>query len=493
MTAPTSPLTFPAALPGAAAALAALAAEARADLAAISYPDRPWLAPRAGPDGSPVDDVIVVGAGQSGLVIAAHLRREGLARVAVLDRGGPGEEGPWCTYARMAELRTPKVTVGTEFGIPALSVRRWFETRYGVAAWARLERIPRTDWKDYLDWYAETLELPVEHRTLVMDVADAGDLVRVETLVAGRPVTRHARAVVIATGFDGAGAWRVPDFVAAALPPECYDHSNGPIDFARLKGRRVGLLGHGASAFDNAIAALRAGAASAEVCFRRARLPRTNPHRHIETAGMMTHYPALADLTRWRIARFFRAADQPPPVTAFRTALATPGFRLRPATPWTSVALDGDAIRVETPAGPLVYDHLILATGAVTDLAARPELRTLASRVALWSDRFAPPAEEADARLSALPYLDEGYGFVPRRLEDGWVGRVFAFNGLSTVSHGPHSTSISGHRHALPRVVRGVTRRLLLDHEEAVLADLHAYRADDLPIPDDFEDGFANP
>lgn len=145
------------------------------------------------------------------------------------------------------------------------------------------------------------------------------------------------------------------------------------------------------------------------------------------------------------------------------------------------------AVRIETPRGPLAYDHLILATGAVVDLAARPELSSLRARVALWSDRFRPAAGEEDDRLAALPYLSDGYGFEPREAADGWVRRVFAYNALSFVSQGPHSTSISGHRHAMPRLVRGVTRQLLADQLDRVIPDLHAWNTDDLPIPDDFE------
>jgi cation diffusion facilitator CzcD-associated flavoprotein CzcO len=470
-------------VPAHAVRLAALAEAARSELKALAYPDRPWLAPRLGPDGEPVEDVLIIGAGQSGLVIAAHLKREGVARVALIDAAKAGEEGPWRTYARMTELRTPKTTVGAELGLPQLSLRRWHEARYGAAAWDDFERLPRTDWADYLAWYADALGLKIESETLATDIGEAGDLLRVET---SRGV-RYARTVVISTGYEGAGGWRAPDFVSQALPAHVYDHSNGPIDFGRLRGKRVGVLGHGASAFDNAIAALRAGAAMAEVCFRRARLPRVNPHRGLETAGLMTHYPALSDATRWGIARFFRLNDQPPPVTAFRIAQSLPGFRLRPATPWLSVAEDGGAVRVETPKGALTYDHLILATGSLVDLALRPELKRLASAAVLWKERFQPPAGEEDARLAALPYLDEGYGFTPKTARDAWVARVFAFNGLSVTSHGPHSTAISGQKHGLPRVVRGVTRRLLLDNEAAILPELYAYRANDLPIPDDFE------
>ncbi|MDR3376006.1 MAG: NAD(P)-binding domain-containing protein, partial [Ancalomicrobiaceae bacterium] len=328
--------------------LEALASAARADLAALAYPDRPWLEPLAGPDGRVVDDVLIVGGGQSGVIIAAHLKREGVPRVAVVDRGAPGEEGPWRTYARMSELRTPKMTVGNEFGIPNLSVKRWFETRYGTDAWEAIERLPRTDWKDYLDWYASVLGIRIENRTLVTDIGDAGGLVRVETRVAGKPFVRYARTVVIATGFEGAGAWRVPHFISSRLPHSAYDHSYDPINFNALSGKRIGILGHGAAAFDNALAAAKAGARSVEISFRREQLPRTNPHRYLETGGLMTHYPALGDLTRWRIARFFREHDQPPPTTAFNAALANPTIRLRPGTPWLSVAMDGDGVRVET-------------------------------------------------------------------------------------------------------------------------------------------------
>ncbi len=460
---------------------------ARADLAALGYPAPSWLAPLEGHPAGSVADVVIIGGGQSGITIAAGLKWEGLADVRVLDSAPAGSEGPWLTFARMEELRTPKTQVGNEFNVPNLSVRRWFETRYGLAAWAELPRIPRTDWKAYLDWYAGVFDIAITNDTYVLDVAADGDLIVVTSLCLGAVTRTLARAVVLATGFDGAGAWRVPAFISDGLDRSRYDHTNGPVDFARLKGKRVGLLGHGASAFDNAIKALSAGAASADLCFRRARLPRTNPHRAIETPGMMTQYPDLSDATRWQIARFFRRNDQPPPVRSFETAMALPGFRLRPATPWLEVTESAGAIRVTTPGGVLEFDHLLLATGMAVDLPARPELKTLAGRIALWGERYQPPEEDADERLARLPYLDAFYGFMPQHADDAWVGRVFAFNSASFVSQGPHSTSISGHRHAVPRLVRGVLRRLLLDQEQTILPSLERYASVDLPVADDFE------
>ncbi len=467
-----------------------LAHQARADLELLAYPATSWVTPRRTADGRPVQAVLVVGGGQSGLVVAAALRREGVPDVTLLDRQPEGFEGVWETFARMRELRTPKALNGMEFGCPSLSVQRWYQVRHGMEAWHRIERIPRRDWMDYLRWYRATLALPVENEVEVVDVRPEAGVVAVDILHQGRAETRLARTVVLATGYDGAGRWRVPDFVSESLPPERYHHTNGPIDFARLAGKRIGVLGHAASAFDNAGAALAAGAASVDLCFRRARLPRVNPHRHLETAGMMSHFAQLPDAIRWSVARHFRLFDQPPPTLAFETAMAHPRFRLHPGRPWTSLRLEAGEIVIGTPQGELRVDHVLLGTGVVVDLEARGELRTLAPLIQRWRDRYQPPPEEADERLGALPYVAPDFAFLPKDPADAWVQRVFCFNAASSVSHPPHAASISGHRHSARCVVDGVTRRLFLEQTEEVLPDLRAFATVDLPIAEDFEESY---
>ncbi len=457
----------------------ALASQARAELAHLAYPDRAWVTPvTAG--GLPCADVLVIGGGQSGLAIAHGLRRGGVFNVAVLDGRPAGREGVWEDFARMTELRTPKAQNGIEFGQPSLSVRSWYEARHGAGAWDRIRRIPRRDWMEYLRWYRATLDLPVENDVTVSDIRAGPRPGLLE--VATTRGNRLARSVVLATGFEGGGDWHVPP-VIAALPPGRYDHACTSIDFERLRGKRVGILGHGASAFDTAMVALRAGAASVDLCFRRACLPVVNPHRHLETAGMMAHWPALDDRVRWNVARHMQAADQPPGVASFQAATALPGFRMHPASPWNEVSLDGPDIRVVTPLRTFRFDHVICATGYALDLSARPELRRLAAHVELWRDRFEPVSEEASPELGAFPYLGPGYEFLPRDPGNGWISRVHAFNFAAYVSHGPHSTSISGHKHALPRLLRALECRLLLDQEDGILAALHAYDERDLIVP----------
>jgi cation diffusion facilitator CzcD-associated flavoprotein CzcO len=207
----------------------------------------------------------------------------------------------------------------------------------------------------------------------------------------------------------------------------------------------------------------------------------------METAGTMTHFSKLPDAARWRILWYFKTNDQPPPARAFQEAMENPRFHLHPARPWRSVAMAGDDIAIATPRGELRADHLLLATGTSIDLEARPELRTIAAATLRWRDRFVPPPGEDDPAVAALPYLGAHYEFLPADPGDAWLGRVFCYNFASRVSHGPHSTSISGHRHCVPRLVRGITAKLFAEQAQDLPAQLEAFQPLDLPVPEDFE------
>src|SRR6202000_3322481 len=67
------------------------------------------------------------------------------------------------------------------------------------------------------------------------------------------------RKLVLATGQDGTGEWWMPDFIKA-LPADRRAAAPDDIDFERLRGRKVAVLGAGATAMDNAVTALEHGA-----------------------------------------------------------------------------------------------------------------------------------------------------------------------------------------------------------------------------------------
>jgi hypothetical protein len=112
------------------AALDALAARARADLAAMAYPSRVWM-----PADDAAHNVLIADGGQSGIGLAHLLAREGVDGVSVIDADPLGLQGPWRTYARMATLRTPKDLVGIDGGLLSLSVREWYAVAFDPGAW----------------------------------------------------------------------------------------------------------------------------------------------------------------------------------------------------------------------------------------------------------------------------------------------------------------------------------------------------------------------
>jgi OHCU decarboxylase len=454
--------------------LADLDARVRHDLATLNIGAPDWLQPRVHPEGH-VYDVVIVGGGQSGLAAAFGLIRERVANILVIDENAEGYEGPWDTYARMRTLRTPKALTPIDFGMPSLTFRAWWEAQHGVEGWEAIDKIPRRDWMAYLRWYRRVLGLPVRNaaRLAAIEPMPADGLHRLLLADGG---TLLARKVVLATGIQGGGEWHVPDFIKAALPASRYAHTSDHVDYAALAGKRIAILGGGASAFDNAATALEEGVAQAHVFIRRPALPQVNPIRFMERVGLGPRYASLDDAGKYEVmASFFRRV-QPPTVDMFEAAAAYTGFAFHTGCPWEKVEeVDGE-IRITTPKGAFAYDFLVLSTGLVSDPSLRPELAGLARTIARWRDRFAAPADQANAVIDAHPYLGPAFELLPR--EPGDAARLhglFAFNYSALISHGLSAAALSGLKHALPRLVNGVADQLFRDDERAMLDAYHDY------------------
>ncbi|CAN0583557.1 unnamed protein product, partial [Ectocarpus sp. 12 AP-2014] len=246
-----------------------------------------------------------------------------------------------------------------------LSFRAWYEAARGPQAWDAIDRIPRKDWMDYLVWFRQVLDLPVRNDTEVLRVIPEGD--RMLRLVLRTPEgvrEQRARTVVYATGSFGAGQDFVPKPIRA-LPEEYWRHSNQPFDHAVFRGKRVGVLGAGASAFDCAATAMESGATSAEICFRRPDLPAQNPRRFLESAGFLAQFRELPDALKWRCVKHLTDIGQPPPAGTYARATAA-GVTLRPKAPWQSarVTPQGD-VEIGTGRETLTYDLVVVATGVV--------------------------------------------------------------------------------------------------------------------------------
>ena len=466
-----------------ASGLEALAGRATYELQCVSYPARPWVQSRTH-DGEHVHSVVIVGGGQSGTAIAFGLMRERVLDVVVLDRNPAGQEGPWSTYARMHTLRTPKTVTGPDLGIPSLSVRSWYEARFGVQAWEKLDKIPRDLWHEYLLWVRNTVGITIRNGAEVFDIEPvaAGVLavhVR-ETKNGGKPYRLLTRKIVLATGIEGSGGWRVPKLISTSLPRERYAHTADPIDFSKLTGKRIAVLGAGASAFDNAAVALEHGAASVDLLVRRPEIPRINPNRWIEFAGFMRHFGDLSDEMKWRFMWKYFDLNQPPPQDTYDRCGRFENFRIHVASPLTHAAESNGEIVLTTPGASHHADFMIVGTGHVIDFDTRPELQRIKHQIGLWKERYTPPGSETNEALGNYPYLGSSGQFTERvpgsapHLRDI---TCFTYAAMLSLAH---AAGISQLKFGVERIVTGITHDFFVDDAEAYFAALCAYDELDL-------------
>ncbi|UZE14727.1 FAD-dependent oxidoreductase [Pseudomonas sp. B21-053] len=392
------------------AGLAVLEARLRQDLAWLDLPANPWVKPRVSA-GAAVLDVAIIGGGMAGLALAAELRHLGVAAV-IFDQSPTGFEGPWATTARMETLRSPKHLTGPALGLPALTFRAWYEAQFGADGWAALDKIPRLQWADYLRWYRNVLALDVRNEHRVSRVAPRADgLVELEIVTPAHTQNLLARHVVLATGRDGLGGPWVPDF-ARQLPGHLWAHSADGLQNEWFEGKRVAVIGGGASAMDSAATALEAGAKGVDLLIRRAELPRINKGKGAGNPGMIHGYWRLPDAWKWRIRNYLNTQQVPPPRGSTLRVSNSGKARFLLSSPVISVEQNpAGGLWLYTPTARIEADFLVFATGFRTDFQQRPEFAPFASHIRIWRDRFEAPSTELDAELSELPDLGDCFEF----------------------------------------------------------------------------------
>jgi FAD-dependent urate hydroxylase len=461
-------------------ALAALTQRVHSDLEHLDYPQREWLIARRTERGEPVYDALIVGAGQGGLASAFGLRRERVRNLLVVDQNPLDRAGPWLNFARMRTLRTPKHVTGPDLGVPSLTPRAYFEALHGLGSWAELGLLPKETWAAYLAWYRQTLGIPVRAETRVgalhWDEAQSLWQVPCTHVQTGQTESLFARRVVLATGIEGSGQWDIPRMISDALPRERYAHTRWDIDFAALSGKRVAVLGAGASAFDNAASALEHGAREVRLFFRRRELVNVNPYRWAESVGFLGHHADLPDADKWRFISQILRMGQLPPADTLKRASEHPGFHLHPASAWKALALRGDSVLIDTQSGSFECDFVIVGTGFITDLKLRPELSLFEAEIARWADRFTPPDNERNEDLARHPYLGPSFEFTERTPGAAPYLKYlynFTFGGLASLGFG--GASISGMKYSIPRLVSGLAGSLFIEDRERHYDSLRSF------------------
>lgn len=472
--------------------LSELEARLARDLQDLCYPPANWVPPRT-QNGEPVADAVIVGGGMCGLVAWLALSRAGIQNVRIIDRNPQGREGPWVTYARMETLRSPKTLTGPASGLPSLTFQAWYRAQFGQNAWDALDKIPRPMWMDYLSWYRRVMQIPVENGVALTRVEPQDGLLRLHVSGAAHE-SILTRKLVMATGRDGTGAPQIPAFVSG-LDRAFWAHSSDPIDFAALRGKRVAVVGVGASAIDNAAEALEAGAAEVRHLIRRTKMPTVNKFMGIGSYGFTCGFAGMSDEWRWRFMNYSFATQTPPPrgSTLRVSRHANAFFHFGKAV--ASVRRDGQALDIGFADGTrLETDFLILGTGFTVDPLSRSEFGAAADTIQLWRDVYTPPKGEESRDLGLFPYLNPDFTFrekVPGQAP--WIGNVYCFNYGSTVSLGKTSGDIPAVSIGGEWLGREMARKLYLEdigqHWQA-LQDYATpeltgdeWQASDLPAP----------
>ena len=438
--------------------LAALEAALARDLARLNHPPNPWVPETPGPDGQPMADVAIIGAGMNGLAAAFALRRLGITRIRQVDRASAGREGPWVTYARMRTLRSPKHLTGPAFGLPNLTFRAWYEAQHDD--WEALGRPLRETWMDYLRWYRRVTGARVESRVEVLEVRPTGDGVAlVLRHPDGRAETLHARQAVLATGREGQAAPRVPE-VLGPFFGGLVRHSSDDIDFAALRGKRVSVIGLAASAFDNAAMALEAGAAEVVLIGRAKGLPRLNKMKQTVYPGFTHGFPALPDPDKLRLLSHVLEWHIAPPRDSVLRVSGDPRARLMLGAAITGAEVAEQGLRLETAAGAVEADLVILGTGFALDLDATPELAPVARHILRWGDRVA----DAKGEWGTFPYLGPGFEFLGRAADAvPGLDRLRCFTHAAQLSLGNLANDIPAITEGAQRLAESVARALFVE------------------------------
>jgi FAD-dependent urate hydroxylase len=451
-------------LPDAQVRLDALTRQVRYDLDILNYPKDSWVRPRKAPGGAHVYDVVIVGGGQCGLTVAFGLLRDQVDNILVLDAAPRGQEGPWITYSRMWTLRSPKHVTGPDLGIPALAPRSWYEAVFGEAGWQALGKWPRQAWQAYLDWYRYALDLPVRNEACVTAFDDEAGLVR---LTINKGETIYARKVVLANGLEGIGNWYVPPFIREKLPPSAYTLCTDAVDSLDWRGRKVAVLGAGATAWDRAADLLELGASSVTIYMRRKQILTANPFRYTEKAGFLRHYASMPDADKWRWIQTIFTYGQPPTQDGVDRCAAFGNFTVHAGASWRDVRIMGDRVEVMATDGTTEeFDHLFIGCGFSMDPHNRPELAPLADNITTWGDAYTPPEDRSDPWLLTYPYLNRDLSFIEKIPgKTPVLNNMYCFNYGATVTNAHSGASLSGLRYGIEPLLHGLTYALWMEDE----------------------------
>ena len=175
-------------------------------------------------------------------------------------------------------------------------------------------------------------------------------------------------------------------------------------------------------------------------------MPTINKLMGIGSFGFTAAFPDLGDAWRWRIMNYSFQTQTPAPRGSTLRVSRHPNAYFHFNAGINNVKLlDGELVITTTSGKTLATDFLILGTGFIVDPLVRTELDGYADKIALWRDRYQPPAGLEHSQLGAFPYLADDFSFMERTPgEAPWLSRIHCFNYGASISLGKTSGDIPG-------------------------------------------------
>ena len=404
---------------------------------------------RRRPSTSPILDVAIIGAGQSGMSLCLALWKRGPFDIQIFDQKEKGFEGPWPRTARMLALRSGKEVPGPALDIPSLHFKAWYESL--GKEWGPLGKIPTHLWSEYLHWYREVLDLPIQNKWSLLSIDPKQDHFDL-SFNSGR--NAQAKTIVLATGRDGFGGFELPTW-AHSIPKSRWNHTGEEIDPQIFRDKKVCVVGAAASAFDAAAVALENGAFRVDMTMRRAHLPTRNP---LADFSYWSTYSTMSDEERIKLYQDSCQMGTLIPPESLQRMEKWKNFSLLANTEIDAITPD---LEIWTNRGVFRADPLIFGTGYAINIFQVPELTAHAHKIRLWGDLH----PKLGGKFSRFPYLGDHFEFREKTPNTApYLKRIYCFNYGAFLSHGRVAGDIDQLPIGIERLADGISQELRRRH-----------------------------
>lgn len=441
-----------------------LQAQVESDLLKINIPSSTWVSHSEKTDDPEILDVAIIGGGMSGMTVCFALIKEGISNIKMFDENLPDQEGPWIKSARMNILRSGKRYQGPALGVPSLTFHSWYEAQYGKDGWENLQVCPTKLWHDYLCWFRRVLKLPIENRMVLINLEPMENVLRLTFSHEGYFVTVYARKVVLATGREGSGGKRFPQYLNG-ISKRLYAHTAEIIDPELFRNKRIAIIGGGSSAFDVAGVALENDAVSVEMIVRRPAISQVNKFAQFAYPGLENGFYFLSDEMRCLFfAEVLKDGAIDPSQAAVERIKDFKNLHIHYSTYVKQIVDNGEEAVLKTNTKELVADFIVFATGYEIDLSKRSELDSIRPGILLWEKRVPKDFLEQVPMLGRFPYLGRNFEFMES--EPGgapFLKNIHCFNFGAFLSHSLLSGEIPGISSGATRLAKGIAADFFLN------------------------------